>query len=314
MKKSTLAWVAIIFTTMFWSSSLILAKIAYAELTPIIFVALRYTIAVPFLILLVLTSRNRSDNLKQSRLNWKSILIAGMAGPFLSQILQYIGLGITTAGETLLLLNMSPVFAVILALPLLNEKITMDKIGGLLLATLGVSFIVIGGAPLDTGLGPVRILGDLIIVVSTFLFAINGIAGKIAMREVDSISVTAFSTIAAVPCIWISAAIFEDLSILTQLSLTTWMIVLWVGIINSVLAFILYYESMRYIEASRVQIALNLISVWGVLMSVLILNEPTSILQLLGGAFTITGVVLTHRYARGQNGEKDPLETIESDD
>lgn len=300
MKKSTLAYVAILITTVLWASSLILAKIAYAELTPIIFVALRYTIAVPFLVLLVLSSRNRSKNLKNVKINWRIILIAGIAGPFLSQILQYIGLGVTTAGETLLLINMSPVFAVILAAPLLSERVTMDKIGGLLLATLGIAFIVIGGTPVDTEFGWIRLVGDMIIIVSTFLFAINGIAGKMAMREVDSVSMTAFSTIVAVPCIWISAAIFEDISILFQLTLTAWLIVLWVGIVNSVIAFTLYYESMKYIEASRVQIALNLISVWGIIMSVLILSEPTSFLQILGGALTIVGVVIAQKYANDQ--------------
>ncbi|MDF1540303.1 MAG: DMT family transporter, partial [Candidatus Thorarchaeota archaeon] len=162
MKKSTLAWVAILFTTIFWASSLILAKIAYAELTPIIFVALRYTIAVPFLVLLVVTSQSRTENLRKARIHWRVILIAGITGPFLSQVLQYIGLGMTTAGETLLLLNMSPVFAVILAAPLLSEKITWDKVGGLLLATLGVTFIVIGGTPIDAEFGLLRVVGDAI--------------------------------------------------------------------------------------------------------------------------------------------------------
>jgi drug/metabolite transporter (DMT)-like permease len=217
----------------------------------------------------------------------------------------------TTAGETLLLINMSPVFAVILAAPILQERITTDKVGGLVLAILGVLFIVVGGAPLDGSFGVLRLAGDALIIVSTLLFAINGIAGKIAMKSVDSVSVTAFSTLVAVPCIWISAALFEDLTALFSLSLTAWLIVLWVGAINTAIAFTLYYESMKYIEASRVQIALNLISVWGVLMSVLILSEATSFLQILGGALTILGVVLAQKYTSGQNVENDPLETGE---
>ena len=311
MNKTHLAWLAIVATTLMWSSSLIFAKIVYVEMTPIIFVALRYTLATPFLIVLVVFSKNRSEKIRNSRLNWKIIALAGLCGPFLSQILQYIGLNMTTAGETLLLINMSPVFAVILAAPILQERITADKVGGLILATLGVTFIVAGGAPLDGEFGLIRLAGDALIIVSTLLFALNGLAGKIAVKSVDSISVTAFSTLVAVPCIWISAAIFEDLSILLNLSLSAWLIMLWVGVINSVIAFTLYYESMKYIEASRVQIALNLISVWGVLMSVLILSEATSVLQILGGALTIVGVVLTHRYANGRNAKKERSETSE---
>ena len=300
MKRLYLAWFAILLTTVMWATSLILAKIVYAEITPILFVALRYTIASPFLISLVLLSKKRTENLQNSRIYWKSILLAGFFGPFLSQVLQYIGLGMTSAGETLLLLNMSPVFAVVLAAPLLKEPITYDKIGGLLLATFGVSFIVLGGAPIDSGFGLLRIAGDLIVIVSTLLFALNGIAGKIAVGGVDSTSVTAFSTIFAVPFIWISAIIFEDISILLHLSPLVWIVMLWVGIVNSVISFIFYYESMKYIEASRVQIALNLIAVWGIIMSVLILGEPTTILQISGGILTIIGVVIAQKRLNGR--------------
>ena len=108
MKKSTLAYVAILVVTVLWASSLILAKIVYVEMTPIVFVTLRYTTAVPFLVLFVLTSRNRSENFKKTKINWRIILIAGITGPFLSQVLQYIGLGMTTAGETLLLKHIHP--------------------------------------------------------------------------------------------------------------------------------------------------------------------------------------------------------------
>lgn len=298
--KLYLAWFAIVLTTIMWATSLILAKIVYVELTPILFVALRYTIAAPFLLSLVLLSKKRSERLRNSRVYWKSILLAGLFGPFLSQVLQYIGLDMTSAGETLLLLNMSPVFAVILAAPLLKEPITYDKIGGLFLATIGVSFIVLGGAPMDSGVGLLRIAGDIIVIVSTLLFALNGIAGKIAVGGVDSTSVTAFSTLFAVPFIWISAILFEDISILYHLSPSVWIVMLWVGIVNSVISFILYYESMKYIEASRVQIALNLIAVWGIIMSVLILGEPTSLLQISGGILTIVGVVLAQKRLNGR--------------
>ncbi|MFW9919025.1 MAG: DMT family transporter [Candidatus Thorarchaeota archaeon] len=306
MKRLYLAWAAIVLTTLLWATSLILAKIVYSEVTPIIFVALRYTIASPFLILLVLLSRRRSENLRNSRLFWKSILLAGFLGPFLSQVLQYIGLSMTSAGETLLLLNMSPVFAVILAAPLLKESITTDKIGGLILATLGASFIVLGGAPIDSEFGMLRIAGDLIIIVSTLLFALNGIAGKTAVGGVDSISVATFSTIFAVPFLWLSALLFEDISILFQLTPMVWLVVLWVGIVNSVIAFIFYYESMRYIEASRVQIALNLIAVWGIIMSVLILGEPTSFLQVLGGLLTIIGVIIAQKRFNERKSDSVP--------
>jgi drug/metabolite transporter (DMT)-like permease len=209
--------------------------------------------------------------------------------------MQYIGLNMTTASDAVLLLNFTPVFAVILAAAVIDERITIAKLLGLVMATFGAIMIVFNPALVDPAIGPTRLIGDIILIASTFFFAINGIIGKIAVKSVDSISVTLYSTLAAVPFLWMSVAIFEDLSVLTSLSIQAWIIVMWVGFVNTALAFMLYYESMKYIEASKVQIALNLIGVWGVLMSIPILGETISLLQILGGAVTIFGVIMVQR-------------------
>jgi len=106
------------------------------------------------------------------------------------------------------------------------------------------------------------------------------------------VTVTFYSTLFAVPFIWMSAAFLEDVTVLFRMSAFTWLVIAWVAIVNTVMAFILYYHSMKYIEAGRVQITLNLIAVWGVLMSVLILHETITILQITGGFLTIVGVIL----------------------
>jgi drug/metabolite transporter (DMT)-like permease len=82
------------------------------------------------------------------------------------------------------------------------------------------------------------------------------------------------------------------------MSVLAWTIILWVAVVNTFLAFILYYESMKYIEASRVQITLNLIGVWGVLMSVLLLNESVTVFQIVGGFLTMVGVVIAQMMTK----------------
>jgi drug/metabolite transporter (DMT)-like permease len=201
----------------------------------------------------------------------------------------------TTASDAVLLLNFTPVFAVILAAVVLDERITVTKLLGLTMATFGAIIIVFNPALVDPLISPTRLIGDIMIIASTFFFAINAIIGKIAVKSVSSVSVTLYSTLSAVPFLWLSAAIFEDLSVLFTLSLQAWVIVMWIGFVNTALAFMLYYESMKHIEASKVQIALNLIGVWGVLLSIPILGEIISPLQILGGAITVIGVIMVQR-------------------
>ena len=311
MSKISLAYLALVITTVAWSSSLIFAKLIFDEVSPIVFVALRYTLACPFLLALTL-QQNRNNKSGSLKKNWKILLIAGLSGPFISQIMQYIGLAMTTASDALILLNLTPIFAIVLAAPLLKEKITLDKILGLLLATIGVILIVMNTSPEYAAINVQRILGDIIVIASTFFFAINGIAGKIAVKYENAVTVTFYSTLFAVPFIWISAALLEDVTVLFRMNAVTWLVIAWVAIVNTVMAFILYYQSMKYIEASRVQITLNLVAVWGVLMSVLILHETITLLQITGGFLTIIGVILAQMTQIRKKSSEDPITLDES--
>jgi len=302
-------------TTIAWASSLIFYKIIFSQITPIVFVALRYTIAIPFLLVIALQQK-RGKSGGTIRTNWKILFIAGLSGPFISQILQYIGLGMTTAGDALLLLNLTPIFAVILAAPLLKEKITLDKFLGLLIATVGACFIVLNTSPDYAVIDLQRIIGDIIVIVSTLFFAINGIAGKIAIKYENAVSVTFYSTLFAIPFIWLSAVLLEDVTVLFTMSTEAWLVVTWIATVNTVVAFILYYESMKYIEAGRVQITLNLIGVWGVLMSIIVLQESVSLLQITGGFLTIIGVVIAQMTQGRKKPSEDlitPRENVEND-
>jgi drug/metabolite transporter (DMT)-like permease len=300
MNRASLAYLAITFTTVLWSSSLIFAKLVFAEVGPVVFVALRYTLACPFLLAITLQYKKK-QTIGDARNNWKILFVAGISGPFISQVLQYVGLELTTASDALLLMNLTPTFAVILAAPILNERVTYEKVAGLILATLGATLIVINTVPEYTTFDIWRLLGDLIVIVSTIFFAINGIAGKIAIKSVDAISTTFYSTLFVVPFIWISAAFLDDVTVLLTMSTQAWLIVIWVSVVNTVVAFILYYESMKHIEASLVQIMLNLIAVWGVLMSIFVLHETVTYLQVLGGGITVIGVIIAQMAQKHRN-------------
>jgi drug/metabolite transporter (DMT)-like permease len=111
-----------------------------------------------------------------------------------------------------------------------------------------------------------------------------------------------------VPFIWISATLLDDVTVLFTMSMQAWLVVLWVAIVNTVIAFILYYESMKHIEASLIQIMLNLIAVWGVLLSIIVLSETVTYLHIIGGVVTVIGVIIAQMtQAARRKSNKDHL-------
>ncbi|MBD3159730.1 MAG: EamA family transporter [Candidatus Lokiarchaeota archaeon] len=298
MDQHTKSWLAILFTTLAWGSSIVFAKFVYTELTPMVFLALRYTIACPPLYLLGRLLAQTKPDEYIIRENWRILLAAGISGPFVSQALQYIGLGYTTASDTVLLINFAPLSSAVLAVPLLNESMGRWKITGMILAIVGASFIVLGGASVESAILPNRVLGDLLVLGSTFFFALNGIFGKMAVKTLHSLHFTFVSILFSIPFLWLSAIITEDLAILLTVSLGNWLLMLWIGIVNTAVSFALYYEAHRHIDASTIQIGLNMVAVWGVLLSVLLLAESVTLLTLFGGALTVVGVILAQAFTK----------------
>ncbi len=176
-------------------------------------------------------------------------------------MLQYVKLSVTTASETIFILNSNPIFAILIIMTVLGETIKRRKVGGMCLVFTGVFLIVIGSGPIDLVLGPTCIFGDTLILLSGFFSAVNAIVGKFALLSVDSLTLTLYSIPFSVPFLWILAAIIEDVSIIFHLNTLSWIIILWVVVVTNVIAFFLQYDALSHIEASRAQLSLNTITV-----------------------------------------------------
>ena len=70
---------------------------------------------------------------------------------------------------------------------------------------------------------------------------------------------------------------------------------LYLGVLGTALAFVWYYMSVKQVGASSASIFNNLVPVFGVAISVLLLGEPLLTSMLVGGAIAIVGVMMVSR-------------------
>jgi drug/metabolite transporter (DMT)-like permease len=70
---------------------------------------------------------------------------------------------------------------------------------------------------------------------------------------------------------------------------------LYLGVFGTALAFVWYYMSVKKLGASVTSVFNNLVPVFGVTISVLVLGEPLLVSMLVGGAVTIAGVMMVSR-------------------
>ena len=70
---------------------------------------------------------------------------------------------------------------------------------------------------------------------------------------------------------------------------------LYLGVLGTALAFVWYYMSVKKLRRGVTSIFNNLVPVFGVAISVLVLGEPLLPSMLIGGAVAIGGVMMVSR-------------------
>ena len=221
-----------------------------------------------------------------------SLFLLGLTGMTLYYALQNVGLTFTSASSTVLILAIIPVLTTILALVFLKEHLSNTQIAGIVLVTIGM--VLVGVDNTESADAPNPMLGNLLIFASALSWAIYTIQGRNMAGKHSAIVMAAASigagAILLVPFVgWEMAAVG-----LPQLSLQSWIGILYLSIVSSSLTTYTWNEALHYLPASEASTYLNLIPVVG-LATTFLVGERPPLVQLAGGGVAILGVWLSSR-------------------
>ena len=155
-----------------------------ANLGPATAAWLRYVVAVMAFVAWWGTYRNRGGPrlLPHDSRSWRYTIWLGLLGTMVYQLLFMHGMRWTAAGDGSLIIPINPVFTVLLAAPMLGQRLTGGMALGLVLGMLGVGTVV-GWSP-NIGIPfEHRLLGDAMIVLAALAWATNSNLTKMALRE-----------------------------------------------------------------------------------------------------------------------------------
>jgi drug/metabolite transporter (DMT)-like permease len=124
-----------------WAGSFIVVSIATQQgmMDPIILGFLRFLIATPLMLLIVLFEK------KSLRIPWRElpwIIVLGLTGVTLLYLFQFIGIQYTNAPTASVLINTNVIFIAILSALLLRERLTKKRIAGIIFSFIGVIVIM----------------------------------------------------------------------------------------------------------------------------------------------------------------------------
>ena len=276
-----------------WSSSFVAIKIAYQTYPPITLGAVRFVVATLILGALTLLPKNR---MRLERKDILTVALSGLMGITMYAVLQNIAVQWTSASSATLIIASYPVITLLLETLIYKTKLNALKIVGILIAIGGV--VVLSYTRADAR-GEGELLGSIMLIVAGVVWAFYNFLTKKVVNSYPSITLlfyqTLFGTIFMLPL-----ALFERGQWAAPTPMTFAMM-MFLGVFCSVIAFLLYNTGLRKLPASTVTSMLNLVPIFGVFFSWILLNESVPLRKFIGGAIVIFGVMLSIRQRKSKS-------------
>lgn len=263
-----------------WGLGAVASKRAVAELPPTVLLAVQLAASAAVLTFILRGSR-RSPRTAGARLG-----LLGVLNPGLAYLLSLAGLASISAGLSVLLWALEPVFILFLAALLLGERIR--PVTGVL--SLGA----VGGAALAgaAGTGGAQLQGVALTVAAVGCCAVYTVASASWMRAESPLAVVmvqqwcALGFAMAVLAVHLVGGGVQ----IAGVSAVAWASALGSGIIYYGLAFWAFLTGLRHTTAATAGVFLNLIPLFGIGAGRWLLGERMVLAQLVGAGIVVTTV------------------------
>ena len=264
--------------TMLWASSWVLIKVGLqADLPPLTFAGLRYTLA--FLALLPFVLFNPVQRRALGGLSgatWRRLALLGVLLYTLTQGAQFVGLALLPAATLTLLLNLTPIAVAVLGVALGGERATTVQWGGALLAVLGA---VVYFFPMARPQG--QTIGLAVGMLAMLANAAAALLGRGVNRD-DRLSPLVITTVS----MGIGGLLLLAAGAMAQgfgaLGPRQWAIIGWLAVANTASAFTLWNHTLRTLTAVESSIIGNLMLPQIAVLAWVFLGEALTARQIAG--------------------------------
>lgn len=215
------------------------------------------------------------------------VLLLSWAGFALPQVLNALGLELSTATNGALLSPLEPIGILLGGALFLHEPLTRSRVGAVALGLAGASVIVLQGQSDDLGAGDLR--GDLLMAVGHLAWAIYTLAAKPLLRRHDPLDIAILAGLLS-PIPLLPLALQESFELERALPALGWILAL--ALLSTALGTLAWNRGLQHVSAGTMAAFVFLQPLVGLAIGVVGLEEPVGGLALAGAALIVAGVVL----------------------
>ena len=272
--EALLVWNALI-----WGATFVVVKSALAGISPLYFLALRFSLATVALLVLF-------RGVGKSARDWKSVGAGVLIGSllFAGYLTQTLGLRLTSAPKSAFITGLCSVLVPVLAAVAYRIRPQVAEVAGLLVATVGMALMTLNGS-----IGAIS-RGDLLTLACAFAFAAHIVtlghySGTVSF---ELLSVTQIATSA----VWSWSLLWWMEKPHVQWRPSVVCAILVTGLLATALAFTIQAWAQRYTTSTRTALIYMLEPVTAWLTSYFLTGEGLSGRAAAGAGLILGGVVL----------------------
>lgn len=286
--KAVLQALVVVFV---WGTSWVFVKIGLHDIPPVTFAGLRYFLAFVALLGISLATRSRSEFRELGKAEWLRFIVLGILLYAGTQGAVFVALAYLPAVTVNLLWSFSNILITVLGVVLLSERPRLLQWAGALLAVIGATiFFYPVAIPQNQSIGfSVAILGVLANVAASILGRDINRTSKYSPLMVTVISMGVGSVI-----LLAAGSLLEEIPLL---DLQSWLIILWLALVNTAFTFTLWNHTMRTLTAMESSIINSTMLIWVTIFAVIFLHETITVKQLVGLVGTGLGTVIVQLRA-----------------
>jgi drug/metabolite transporter (DMT)-like permease len=284
--KEQRVWFAFILLALAWGTSFMFIKIALETLQPLTLVSFRLLIG---WVGLVLIAAAYGMSWPRGWRIWGHFTLMGLfntAVPFALITWAEFGPAGIDSGVASVLNATVPLFSIVLAgLVLRTEPFTPGRVAGLLVGFVGVALLLSRSADVSSG----GVIQKTAVILAAFCYALSSSYARRYLQGLHPVIVAGGQLLVANLIVGASVLLFEDLAA-QSFPLMTIGSLLWLGLLGSCLAYILYFYVLQEWGATRTTLVPYLLPVVGVSAGVVFLGELLDWRLLVGGLLVLSGV------------------------
>ena len=279
-------------STAIWAGNFAIARALNQSITPITLAFLRWTVAAVAILPFALKHLVAEKALV--RKHFPYILITAALGITLFNTLIYFAGRSTTSVNMSLISITFPIFIILLSRIFYGEKITLNKVVGIVLVIAGVLILITKGrlaSLLSISFAP----GDALMLLAALTFAVYSILLRRRPKAMSLWTLQASTFIVGV--ILLFPFFLWDRSTAPAVQVNTGLIlaILYIGVLASLTAFVIWNKAIERVGASRAAMVYYSMPLISGILAFFVLGERIGLVHLYSLLLIVPGILVANR-------------------